>query len=187
LDRKTKSGVANLLPQTIIDSGNQASSRPADYYNTYKTMVDTALARTGMPQVDIQVEVRRVPSIFTGDDLEFTITVTNQSGMTLSGSTNSAMLHAIVYEDDNPYGLTDQYVIGSVYSFISPSLASGATRTFTLTTDGGLGDVDWGKIHSVVLADYRHGGDSGPCDLLRAVRILYPGLGEKIYLPLVVR
>jgi len=144
----------------MVDSGNQISDRSvsSDYYNTYKAMVDAALARP--PKATIQAQSQRV-----GNKLRFDIQLTNLSGVTLS-SGNSATVNAIVYEDAH-VGVTDRYVRAVVSTGISPDLANGATGTFTLET-AELSGVDWDKIHSVVLADYRPGGSLGAYDMLQA-------------------
>lgn len=140
----------------MVSSGNQISNGSVSFYTTYKAMVDAELTRP--PQAEIVSQYRRV-----GNTLEFEIQVTNQSGTSLSSS-NSATVHAVVYEE-NQILLTGRYVRTAVYTSITPSLANGETRTFTLTT-GELTTVDWDKIKSVVFVDYQPG--SGAFDMLQA-------------------
>lgn len=147
-----------MLPLVMVDSGHQISNGHVDYYNTYKAMVEDELVR--LAQAEIEAQCQRI-----GDTLHFDIQLTNLSGVTLSGSSNSATVHAIVYEDAH-VGVTDRIVRAAVSTSIFPALAHGETMTFTLETE--LSGVDWDKIHSVVLADYRPGGSSGAYDLLQA-------------------
>ncbi len=141
----------------MVDSGNQISNGYEDFYTKYKTMVDTSLARP--PKAKITAQSQRV-----GDRFHFDIQVTNLSGVTLS-SANSATVYAIVYEDDAVDGLTKRYVRAVASTGIS-SLTNGATADFSLdTTD--LSGVNWDKLHSVVLVDYRPGG-TGAYDMLQA-------------------
>ena len=169
-DRFSRSGADFLLPMVIIDSGQQSSSRPADYYTTYKSMVDTALARTAVPQVETEVKSRRTTG-YIGYDLEFTVTVTNTSGINL-GIANNAMLHAVVYEaGQDEAGLTANYVWGSAYDAISPEMAVGESRTFTLTVESLSSLLNWDHLASIIMVDYRPGGSTGPADMLQAIKI----------------
>jgi len=131
-------GGSVMLPLVMVDSGHQISNGPVDYYNTYKAMVEAELVR--LAQAEIEAQSQRI-----GDTLHFDIQLTNLSGVTLSGSSNSATVHAIVYEDAH-VGVTDRIVRAAVSTSIFPALAHGETMTFTLETE--LSGVDWDKIHS---------------------------------------
>lgn len=171
-------GGSVTLPLVMVDSGNQISNGRVDFYSTYKAMVDAALARP--PQAEIEFSSQR-----SGDTLDFNIQLTNLSGVTLSYSSNWATVHAIVYEDAH-VGVTDRIVRAAVFTRISPALAHGETRTFTLRTE--LSGVDWNKIHPIVLVDYRPGGSSGAYDMLQAATEEAPApTVREVYLPLVVR
>jgi len=147
------------LPLVMVDSGNQISNGYEDFYTKYKSMVDTALARS--PKASITATSQRVDNHF-----HFEIQATNLSGVTLSSS-NSARVYAIVYEDDAADGLTERYVRTTASTGIS-SLADGATESFTLDTPDLSGVENWDNIHSLVLVDYRPGGYSGAYDMLQA-------------------
>jgi hypothetical protein len=151
------SGGSVTLPLVMADSGNQISNGSVDFYDTYKAMIDAELARPA--QMEIQASTQRV-----GDTLYFDIELKNLSGVTL-GSSNSATVHAIVYEDAHVIH-TDRIVRAADQTIISPALAPGATKTLTLET--ALSGVDWDKIHPIVLVDYRPGGSSGAYDMLQA-------------------
>jgi hypothetical protein len=149
------------FPWISVDSGHLWSLGPTDYSTDYRAMVDAELSRP--PQGSISVERVRV-----GDTFEFTIEVTNATGVELSYS-NQATVHAIVFEDapDGLSRVTDRYVRGAAYGFIA-WLADGATDSFDLVVDLTGIAVDWNDLHSVVLVDYRPGGSSGPYDMIQA-------------------
>jgi uncharacterized repeat protein (TIGR01451 family) len=149
-------GGSVTLPLVMVDSGNQISNGYVDFYNVYKSMIDTSLARPA--QAEIQASSRR-----SGDTLHFEVQLMNLSGVTLDYG-NGATLHALVYEDAR-VGLTDHFVRAATSTAI-PGLAHGETTTLTLETD--LSGVDWDNIHAIVLADYRPGGSSGAYDMLQA-------------------
>jgi hypothetical protein len=146
------------LPLVMVDSGNQISNGYVSFYNVYKAMVDTALARPA--QAEIEAYWLR-----TGNRVVFYIQVTNLSAVTLSSSSNSATVHAIVYENAH-VRLTNRFVRAAVSTDIS-SLAPGATDTFMLETSE-LSGVNWDKLHFIALADYRPSGSSGAYDMLQA-------------------
>jgi uncharacterized repeat protein (TIGR01451 family) len=156
-----------LLPLSMVDSGNQIHNGYVDSdtsYNAFKTMVDTALARPAL--AEMQAQAQRV-----GDGFHFEVQLTNLSGVTLS-SDNHATVHALVYEEHTPLDpnvdhITGRIVRAAVSTGVSPALAHGETATFTLET-GALGNVvDWDMVHGLVLADYRPGGTSGAYDMLQ--------------------
>jgi len=157
------------LPLIMIDSGHQISNgylgNPGAY-NTYKAMVDAELARP--PQAEIEAEGWRL-----GNRMHFDVELTNLSGVALSTS-NSATVHALVYEEHTPVDpnvdhITGRIVRAAVSTGVSPALAHGATRTFTLDTPELSNVVDWTKVHAIVLVDYRPAGSSGAYDMLQAV------------------
>ncbi len=154
-------GSSYAFPLIILDSGNLWSMGPTDYSTDYRALVETALARA--PEGAITVQRQRVDDTF-----EFTIQVTNKTGVTLS-TANRAKVHAIAFED-SPDGIarvTDRYVREASWDSIA-SLADGATDTFNLVVDLSGMTVDWNKLHSVVLVDYQPDGSSGPYDMIQA-------------------
>ncbi len=160
-------GGSVMLPLSMVDSGNQIDNGYAGFdssYNTYKAMVDTALARPALAEIQAQGE--RV-----GNKVRFTIQLKNLSGVDLSYS-NSAQVHAIVYEEHTPLDLNTDHITGRivravVQSDISPALPHGETRTFELETAELSNVVDWDNVHTIVLADYRPSG-SNAYDMLQA-------------------
>ena len=144
----------------MTDSGYNTADGPVSF-PTGQIMIDDSLARA--PKADIFAQVQRV-----GDSYHFDVQVTNLSGVGLSSS-NEATVYAIVYEDVTPNAsttpLTSRYVRAVASTGIS-SLANGATGSYSLDTSD-LTGVDWGRLHPVVLVDYRPGG-SGYYDMLQA-------------------
>jgi uncharacterized repeat protein (TIGR01451 family) len=156
------------LPLSMVDSGHQIDNGYTDAtstYNTYKAMVDAALARPALAEIVAH-------SQRSGERLHFDVQLTNRSGVTLSAS-NSATVHAIVYEEHTPLDpnvdhITGRIVRAAVSTGISPALSDGATMTLTLESAELNNVADWDKVHTLVLADYRPGGTSGAYDMLQA-------------------
>jgi len=123
----------------MVDSGNQISNGYVNFYNVYKAMVDNAVARPA--QAEIQAYWWR-----TGNKAGFYVQVKNLSAVTLSSS-NSATLHAIVYEDAR-IKVTNRFARAAVESSIS-NLAPNATATLKLETSD-LSNVNWDNLHFVV-------------------------------------
>jgi uncharacterized repeat protein (TIGR01451 family) len=154
------------LPLVMVDSGQQFSNGylGSSAHDTYKAMVDTALARP--PQAELTASSQRI-----SDRIHFDIELTNLSGVTLSSS-NAAAVHAIVYEEHTPVDpttdhITQRIVRAVVSTNLATPLVSGATVLLTAET-GELGNVvDWSKVHALVLADYRPAG-SDAYDILQA-------------------
>jgi uncharacterized repeat protein (TIGR01451 family) len=154
------------LPLVMVSSGHQISSGylGGAAHDTYKAMVDAELGRPAQAEIVAQ-------SLRIGTKFHFDVRLTNLCGVDLSSS-NSATIHAIVYEEHTPVGLehvTGRIVRAAVSTSISPVLANGATRAFTLETSDLNNVADWSKVHTLVLADYRPGGTSGAYDMLQAV------------------
>ena len=146
----------------MVDSGDLISNGYVDFYDTYKAMVDAALARP--PQAEIQAYWRR-----EGDKAVFDIQVKNLSDVTLSSSTNSAAVHAIVYEDAHVQS-TDRLGRAAVETGIS-QLAPNAAAAFTLETPDLIG-VNWERLHFIVLVDYFQDDPEGSFDMLQAAAAL---------------
>lgn len=130
------------LPLAMVDSGLSVYSGPNDTYNEYKAMIDAALVRP--PLALITATWQRV-----GDNVQFVVQVTNQSGVAL-GISNLAQVHAIVYIDEKRI-YTSRFVVGD--STVPLTAAKGATVTVTPPAIP-LSGVDWSKLHFLVMADY---------------------------------
>ena len=143
----------------MVDSGNQINNGSVDFGTVYRNMVNNSRARP--TRADVTAYWQRI-----GNYVRFTVQVTNRSGVALSTSTNSATVHAIVYEDTHVLH-TNRFVRAVVSKGISPALPSGSTATFTLDTPE-LSGVNWDKLHFIALIDYRPSGSSGAYDMLQA-------------------
>jgi len=156
------------LPLVMVDSGQQISNGylGSSAHDTYQAMVDAELARP--PLALLEAIGWRL-----GNRMHFDGTLTNLSGVTLSSS-NSATIHALVYEEHTPVDpnvdhITGRIVRAAVSTEVSPALAHGAARTFALDTSELSNVVDWTEVHAIVLVDYRPAGSSGAYDMLQAV------------------
>ena len=152
------SGGSVYLPLIMVDSGNQISNGSVAFAQRYRAMINAALQRPAAARLEVDRE--RV-----GNSFQFDIALTNASDVTLSPA-NSAMLHVIVYEEAHVAD-TDRWVRAATYRSIS-SLPQGETASFSVEI-APQGVVDWDKVHSIVLADYRPGGSTGAYDTLQAV------------------
>ena len=150
------SGGSVYLPLIQVDSGHQISNGYVSFYTRYRAMVEAALQRP--PLARLEVDRERV-----GDAFRFQVTLTNLSDATL-GTANGAALHAIVYEETRVAD-TGRWVRAAAARPIT-SLAPGESRSYTLEVP--LTGVNWDRLHSVVLADYRPDGAGGPFDMLQA-------------------
>ena len=113
----------------------------------------------------------RPPASVFPNRIHFDIELTNLSGVTLS-SGNAAAVHAIVYEEHTPVDpttdhITKRIVRAVVSTNLATPLAHGATATLTVETGELSNVVDWSKVHTLVLADYRPAG-SDAYDMLQA-------------------
>jgi hypothetical protein len=133
------------LPLIIVDSGHQVLESVVDY-GTFKARVDQELPRP--PQARIQATWQR-----TGNKVNFSVQVTNQSSDTLSYNQNKATVYALVYENVK-VGVTSRYVRAVVDQDISIGLTPGSSATYTLDTPD-LSGVDWNKLHFLALVDYQ--------------------------------
>jgi len=155
------------LPFIMVNSGQQTSwGNIPDKETEYRRMIDSELGRP--PQAALQATYTRVGNHFT-----FSVEVTNQSGVTLSKTSNQAMVHAIVYEvftnATRPAGiLTNQFERAYAYTSITQPLANGAKGSYGLTTPDLTGVLDWANLRMLVMVDYRPGGSSGKYDMLQA-------------------
>ncbi len=161
-------GDTAYFPWVMTDSGNAISNGNEDFTTKYSAMVDASLARPA--QATLAASSERI-----GDTLQFTVQLTNQSGLTL-GTSNSATVWAIVYEvfDTAPGAterLTKRYVRADVPQAITSDLANGATGSYTLNTPT-LSGVVWENLQWIVLADYLPPGSLGAYDMLQAISSL---------------
>ncbi len=151
------------LPLIMVDSGSQISNGPVDFYNVYRSMVNTALARSAKATITAY-------SLRRGNKLRFFVRVTNLSGTSLAYSSNSAAVHAVVWEDAHVAD-TNRFVRATVSTEITSSIADGESSFFILETPE-LTGVAWDKLHAAVLADYRPAGMTGAYDMLQATLVL---------------
>lgn len=165
----------------MVDSGYRIAHGSSTGYDTFKDMVDAALARP--PGARITARSQRV-----GDRVRVVVEVTNDSGGFLNGASNGATVHVLVYEEAKVLW-TNRYVRGGVSRGIEPALAPEATRSFTLETADLPAEVNWDNVRCVAFVDYRPGGQTGPYDMLQAAHAPFevPEPVGWAYLPFVKR
>lgn len=148
------------LPLTMVGSGRLFADGGVwqDFAGTYRQMINNELSRP--PQAALSGVAER-----TGDQLRFTVSITNLSGVTLSSS-NDATVHVLVYEERR-VALTGRYVRAAPSLALQQPLAPGARTTVVLETEPLVG-VQWDALRFVALIDYRPGGMSGAYEQLQA-------------------
>ena len=147
------------LPLVMIDSGHKIIDGDFENFGTvYRALVRPELARR--PQAQIDAYVRQV-----GSKLRVYAVLTNGSDVALSASANQAEITALVYED-KAVGVTGRIIRAAPWLDLQAPLAPGTSTTATIDT-GSLAGVNWGALHTVVVADAQPG--PGPAfDMLQA-------------------
>jgi hypothetical protein len=143
----------------MVNSGHQISFGAVDYYTTYRSMIEAELTRPALAA--IEAYAWRI-----GNHLRVAGRLTNLSGQTLTNAMHNVTLNALVYEDAHVID-TDHILRAAPATWLYASLAPNAAVTFTLDTPD-LSGVNWDKLHTIVLADYRPMGPTGPYDALQA-------------------
>lgn len=142
-----------MLPLTMVDSGLAISNGRIDFYNVYKGMVETALARPA--EAAITAYWWR-----TADRIEIAASITNLSGETLT----QTYLTAIVVEE-NRVQLTNRF--GHTGNEMSINeLAPGETAHYRLPIFDPP-EVASDRLRVVVMADRPQTGNP-PYDMLQA-------------------
>lgn len=159
-----ETGDGGYVPTVFVDSARLYVVGSEDHYNDYLGFINNSQSRA--PQATLMASYAR-----NGDNVVFTVTVTNNSTVTLS-TANKAAVHGIVYEDYRAVK-TNRIGRGSAKADIT-SLAPGATQTFSFTVPL-AGVVDYEKLHFLALVDYKSAAkDVGLYDQLQAT-IAIPG------------
>lgn len=155
------------LPWVMADSGNRLSSGPVAFANVYRGIVQAEMARP--PQAAIEAYARRV-----GDSVRVYARFTNQSQATLMDASNGATIHAITWEDAH-VGVTGREVRAAPFARVTSPVAPQGVAAFTLDSPA-LSGVNWDNLHTVVVVDYRPGGQTGPYDMLQAALATPPAI-----------
>lgn len=146
-----------FLPVAMVDSGHQVTNGNEDFQTVYSAMVDTALLRPALARLEVDREQ-------VGNVLDFSIELTNLSGVTLD-SDNGATVYAMVYEDLGK--ATSSRIVKAVALIPITGLEDGETETFSLQV--ALTDPGWANLPAVVFTEYRPMGSTGAWDMLQAV------------------
>lgn len=156
-------GYGYSVPMAIVGSGCRHTQGPADYYNVFKSMIQADQARPA--QARVEAWWRKVLPY----TLRLYATVYNTSTVTLDSTSNEGGIWGLAWEDKATLGVTGMYTRKAVRSPLTPPLAPGASRSVVLDLPIS-GFADWAHLHSVVAAEVRPAGTTGPYDMLQAVR-----------------
>ena len=139
-----ETGDGGYVPTVYVDSARLYAVGSDDHYNEYLGFINNSQARP--PQATLTAQYA-----MDGNNVAFTVTVTNNSNITLS-TANKAAVHGLVYEDYHEWK-TDRIGRGSAKANIT-NLAPGATETFTFTVPVS-GVIDVSNLHFIALVDYK--------------------------------
>lgn len=139
-----ETGDGGYVPTVYVDSARLYAVGSNDHYNEYLGFINNSQARP--PQATLTASYA-----MDGDNVAFTVTVTNNSNVTLS-TANKAAVHGIVYEDYRAVK-SDRIGRGSAKADIT-NLPPGATETYSFTVPI-AGVVDVSKLHFIALVDYK--------------------------------
>lgn len=139
-----ETGDGGYVPTVYVDSARLYAVGSNDHYNEYLGFINNSQARP--PQATLTASYA-----MDGDNVAFTVTVTNNSNVTLS-TANKAAVHGIVYEDYRAVK-SDRIGRGSAKADIT-NLPPGATETYSFTVPIS-GVVDVSKLHFIALVDYK--------------------------------
>lgn len=156
-------GVVGYYPYVMVNSthGGQRWTEGIleGYAAKYKSMVDLELVRPAL--VEMVAYQRRV-----GDAVRIYAEVVNTTSVTLSPSAFPTWVHGIVWEEAKVVK-TSRYVRAAMVASV-PGLAPGARGGFTLESPA-LTGVNWDKLHTLALTDYKPGGVTGSLyDMMQA-------------------
>lgn len=143
-----ESGGGRYIPEMMVDSSRIWKTGVT--YESAKSYTDDALARPAKGVLDGSVSI-------TGRIATLTVSVTNNSGITLNAA-NKAAVHGIVFENAKVH---KTHRVGRQSAKVNISdLPNGQTQTFTLTLD--LSTVSNMKnITFVALVDYKAATKTG--------------------------
>lgn len=151
------------VPEAIVGSGYRFTQGPADYEKVFRGMVEAEKARP--PRMDLDAWWWKA----TPTTLRIYATVHNTSGLVLDDATNQAGVWGMAWENKPSLGVTGMYVRSARRAPLTPALAPGASVSIVVDLLINL-IVDWNNLHSVVAAELRPAGTTGPYDMLQAVR-----------------
>lgn len=153
-------GNAWYFPFIMVNSGRQHAEGPqTDFLAKYKGMVDAEKSRVAL--VEVSAWHRRV-----GNAVKLYVDVRNTTSATLGPNSFPTFAHGIVWEATK-VAETNRYVRAALAS-AAPVIGPGGRAGFTLET-AELTGVDWDKLHTLAIVDYKPGGITGSTyDILQA-------------------
>ena len=160
-DRFWATGVqADYLPLIMVGSGYRTSSGVVDFDPVYRGMVEDELARP--PRAEVSAYWRQV-----GTKLRVYVEVENTQQEYLEVD-NSASVWVIAYESPpSVESNTETYVMSTAQWSLPYDLGPGETITKLIDTPY-MDDVQWDRMHAVVLVEDRPGCGCAEYDMLQA-------------------
>ncbi len=140
-------GNSAQTPLIMVDSGFKWSEGSVEFERVYKQLIDQALARPPVVQVDATYQR-------SGNSADVTARVTNWGEDTV-GAGDGATVTAILYEDKKVLH-TSRSVRAAIAGGIGSPLAYGETGSYRLTLPDTSG-VNWSRAHIAVVVDHRSG------------------------------
>lgn len=153
-------GNAWYFPFIMVNSGRQHTEGPqTDFLAKYTSMVNAEKSRPAL--VEVAAWHRRV-----GDIVKIYVDVKNTTSATLGPNSFPTWAHGIVWEATK-VAETNRYVRAAMAS-AAPVIGPGGRAGFTFET-AELTGVDWAKLHTLAIVDYKPGGITGSTyDVLQA-------------------
>jgi hypothetical protein len=154
------------VPMIMLSSGHSVTQGTQDFYTKYRAMIEAELPRPAV--IELEAWQQQV-----GTMMRVWVSLRNTAAFQLDAA-NQATVWAILW-DQGTTGVTGMYVRAAKKAAVSPGIPPGgqAGLTFDLAMPAG---IDPSKLQTVVLAEFRPGGASGPFDMLQAVRSVAPSL-----------
>jgi hypothetical protein len=149
------------FPIILVSSGHALFTGPTSPYATYRSMIQTDLARPATGE--LAAWWRR-----DGNDVAVWATLRNLGPGTLSQAANGAAFTAMVYEPIYEYPFQNP-VRGATEVPLASAVAAGATAQFQARVVR-PGVADWSRAAVVALVDYRPGGTTGTYDVVQAAQ-----------------
>lgn len=150
------------VPEAMVGSGYRYSQGPTDYYKVFKGMIEGDQARA--PEAEIQAWWRNADAT----TLRLYVRVRSSSEVVLDPAANEAAVWGLAWESNPTLGVTGLYTRAAVRVPVPRVVLPGEHAT--VVVDLPISPfVDRTRLHTVVAAEIRPAGVSGPYNMLQAV------------------
>lgn len=153
-------GGTPFLPLVMVGSGREIADGLLDFERVFRGMVEREMAVP--PRASL-----RAWWVRQGNRLRLYVRLTNGLSVSLSAA-QQASVHALVWEDRR-VGTTNRIIRDAPYADLTPALPAGATRDLPPLLTAELAGVDWSKLHTVVLVEWRPPGQAAFDQLQAAI------------------